>query len=84
MPWGQSSFFFPLFAAKSYSSPAKFNHTQRSWLVIWEAGVIVELPPWVIAAYPSSLFVHFNIDISGSYASVFTKMFIMLIRFRRH
>jgi len=44
---------------------AEFNHTQRSWLVIWEAGVVVELPPWVIAAYPSSLFLHFNIDVNN-------------------
>ncbi|KAA1473963.1 hypothetical protein DENSPDRAFT_780695 [Dentipellis sp. KUC8613] len=44
---------------------SKFNHTQRSWLVIWEAGVIIELPPWVLLIYPSSLFFHFNVDISG-------------------
>lgn len=42
-----------------------FNHGQRSWLVIWEAGVVVELPPWVLCIYPSSLFYHFNIDIHG-------------------
>lgn len=44
---------------------AKFNHQKRSWLVLWEAGVVVELPPWVLVAYPSSLFFHFNIDIQG-------------------
>ncbi|TFK63320.1 hypothetical protein BDN72DRAFT_902511 [Pluteus cervinus] len=42
---------------------ANFNHTQRSWLVIWDAGIIVEMPPWTAAIYPSSLFYHFNIDI---------------------
>jgi hypothetical protein len=42
---------------------AEFNHTQRTWLVIWEAGVVIELPPWVLAVYPSSLLFHFNIDI---------------------
>jgi hypothetical protein len=42
-----------------------FNHKARSWLVVWEAGVIVELPPWVLVLYPSSLFLHFNIDIHG-------------------
>ncbi|KAJ7819234.1 hypothetical protein B0H13DRAFT_1738745 [Mycena leptocephala] len=40
-----------------------FNHTQRTWLVIWEAVVIVELPPWTLAMYPSSLFYHFNVDV---------------------
>jgi hypothetical protein len=44
---------------------AKFNHSQRSWLVLWEAGVIIELPPWVVAIFPSSLFHHFNYDIAG-------------------
>ena len=27
--------------------------------------MIVELPPWVLVLYPSSLFFHFNIDIHG-------------------
>ncbi|KAJ7092762.1 hypothetical protein C8R44DRAFT_891188 [Mycena epipterygia] len=40
-----------------------FNHFQRTWLVVWEAGVAVQLPPWVLALYPSALFYHFNIDI---------------------
>ncbi|KAJ7175500.1 hypothetical protein C8R46DRAFT_872697, partial [Mycena filopes] len=42
---------------------ANFNHTQRTWLVIWEATVVMELPPWTLAAYPSALLYHFNIDI---------------------
>ncbi|KAJ6449727.1 hypothetical protein C8R47DRAFT_939764, partial [Mycena vitilis] len=41
----------------------RFNHFQRTWLVIWEAGVAIQLPPWVLALYPSALFYHFNIDI---------------------
>ncbi|KAF8205241.1 hypothetical protein K438DRAFT_1932129 [Mycena galopus ATCC 62051] len=40
-----------------------FNHTKRTWLVLWEAAVVVELPPWAMAIYPSALFYHFNIDI---------------------
>jgi hypothetical protein len=44
-----------------------FDHTRRSWLVIWELGVVVQLPPWVLAIYPSSLLYHFNIDIHGAY-----------------
>ncbi|KAJ7688131.1 hypothetical protein B0H17DRAFT_1135786 [Mycena rosella] len=39
------------------------NHHQRTWIVIWEAGVAVQLPPWVLAMYPSALFYHFNIDV---------------------
>ncbi|TRM68001.1 hypothetical protein BD626DRAFT_564875 [Schizophyllum amplum] len=40
-----------------------FNHRERCWLVIWEAGVIIELPPGVFLAYPSSLFYHWNVDL---------------------
>ncbi|KAJ7169039.1 hypothetical protein B0H12DRAFT_1246924 [Mycena haematopus] len=40
-----------------------FNHTQYTWLVIWEADVAVELPPWTAALYPSALFYHFNLDV---------------------
>ncbi|KAF8889786.1 hypothetical protein BD779DRAFT_1671567 [Infundibulicybe gibba] len=41
----------------------KFNHSKRTWLVLWEAGIVVQLPPWVVFLYPSSLLTHFNIDI---------------------
>lgn len=44
-----------------------FNSSERCWLVIWEAGVVLEMPPGVFLMYPSSLFVHFNIDICGKY-----------------
>ncbi|KAJ7626710.1 hypothetical protein B0H17DRAFT_1150958 [Mycena rosella] len=47
----------------------KFNHTQRVWLVLWEAGVAIKLPPWVLAAYPSALFYHFNVDVNGMLSS---------------
>ncbi|KAF9039512.1 hypothetical protein BDZ89DRAFT_1060957 [Hymenopellis radicata] len=39
-----------------------FNFREKAWLVIWEAGVCLELPPGVFLLYPSSLFFHFNID----------------------
>ena len=66
MPWGKPSPSFASFYSQlRILHKAKFNHTQRTWLVIWEAGVVVELPPWVIAIYPSSLFYHFNIDVHG-------------------
>lgn len=41
----------------------KFNHAKRSWIVLWEAGMAIQLPPWVMAAYPSSLFSCYNIDV---------------------
>lgn len=40
-----------------------FDHRRKAWLVIWEAGVILEIPAGVFVAYPSSLFYHFNWDI---------------------
>ncbi|RXW21044.1 hypothetical protein EST38_g4821 [Candolleomyces aberdarensis] len=43
---------------------SSFDHKVRSWFVIWEAGVIIELPPWVAFFYPSSIFIHFNCDMS--------------------
>lgn len=42
---------------------SNFDHHKKTWLVLWEAGVAVELPPWVFFAYPSSLLYHFNIDV---------------------
>lgn len=41
-----------------------FNHHEKCWLVIWEAGIAIEIPPGVFVFYPSSLFLHFNIDLS--------------------
>jgi hypothetical protein len=41
------------------------NHQKISWLILWEAGVTIELPPWVMLAYPSSLLHHFNVDFPG-------------------
>ncbi|KAF8173480.1 hypothetical protein BJ912DRAFT_931921 [Pholiota molesta] len=49
-----------------YEIPGKkFNHSKRSWLVLWEAGIAIQLPPWVIVAYPSALIYHFNLDITN-------------------
>ncbi|KAL0567033.1 hypothetical protein V5O48_014961 [Marasmius crinis-equi] len=42
-----------------------FNHREKCWLVIWEAGVALELPMGVFVLYPSSLFLHFNIDVTS-------------------
>ncbi|KAJ3846237.1 hypothetical protein EV368DRAFT_89341 [Lentinula lateritia] len=41
-----------------------FNHHEKCWLVIWEAGIAIEILPGVFVFYPSSLFLHFNIDLS--------------------
>ncbi|KAJ3564788.1 hypothetical protein NP233_g8060 [Leucocoprinus birnbaumii] len=49
-----------------YTIPGtSFDHKHRSWLVLWEAKVVIELPPWVVLLYPSSLLYHFNIDVHG-------------------
>ncbi|KAG6374571.1 hypothetical protein JVT61DRAFT_3924 [Boletus reticuloceps] len=42
-----------------------FRSETRGWLVIWELGIVVELPVGVLLLYLSALFYHFNIDISG-------------------
>ncbi|KAJ7172104.1 hypothetical protein C8R46DRAFT_1258041, partial [Mycena filopes] len=44
-------------------SGANFNHKLRTWLVLWEANIALELPPWTLTSYPSSLFYHFNLDV---------------------
>ncbi|KAJ7939140.1 hypothetical protein B0H13DRAFT_1850877 [Mycena leptocephala] len=48
---------------KQFPVLINFNDTVRTWLVIWEAGVAIQMPPWTMAIYPSSLFYHFNIDV---------------------
>ncbi|KLO07599.1 hypothetical protein SCHPADRAFT_1001543 [Schizopora paradoxa] len=42
----------------------EFNHKERSWLVVWELGVVLELPPGVLVLYPSSLLFHWNMDVA--------------------
>jgi hypothetical protein len=56
---------FPL--RKLTLPPDKFNDTQRTWLVLWEAGVAIQLPPWTPALYPSAILYHFNVDVDGSF-----------------
>ncbi|KAJ3866993.1 hypothetical protein EV359DRAFT_61873 [Lentinula novae-zelandiae] len=57
---------FGLFFNFCLNSPREghFNHHEKCWLVIWEAGIVLELPPGVFLFYPSSLFLHFNLDIT--------------------
>ncbi|KAJ7081474.1 hypothetical protein C8R43DRAFT_853427, partial [Mycena crocata] len=45
------------------SKGLNYNSKRRGWIVLWEAGVYVELPPWTLVGYPSSLFYHFNVDV---------------------
>ncbi|KAJ7628785.1 hypothetical protein FB45DRAFT_44329 [Roridomyces roridus] len=44
---------------------AQFQDEVRTWLVLWEAGVAIQMPPWVLALYPSSLLYHFNVDVNN-------------------
>ncbi|KAI0691741.1 hypothetical protein C8Q76DRAFT_698506 [Earliella scabrosa] len=41
----------------------KFLHKEKAWLVLWEAGLVIELRPGCLLFYPSSLFTHFNVNI---------------------
>jgi hypothetical protein len=49
----------------------KFNHKERCWLVIWEAEIVIELPPGVFLFYPSAIFYHWNADLAGVYCFTF-------------
>ncbi|KAK7049025.1 hypothetical protein R3P38DRAFT_3175279 [Favolaschia claudopus] len=40
-----------------------FNHKYRTWLVLWEMSLYLELAPWTLTTYPSAIFFHYNIDI---------------------
>ncbi|KAM5530099.1 hypothetical protein V8D89_016240 [Ganoderma adspersum] len=40
----------------------QFNSKEKAWLVLWEAGLILELPVGAFIFYPSALFTHFNVD----------------------
>ncbi|KAI0055118.1 hypothetical protein BV25DRAFT_1843180 [Artomyces pyxidatus] len=65
--YGENSFYHlytTVLALKTVTG--KFNHREKAWLVIWEAGIIVEVPPGIFVAYPSSLFYHFNLDPSSA------------------
>jgi hypothetical protein len=66
-------FVYLLPGCRSFNSGSKttncetdeFNDDKKVWLVLWELGVVVQLPPWVYCAYPSSLLYHFNVDVDG-------------------
>lgn len=42
-----------------------FNHRQRAWLVCYEAGVIIELPPGAVLFLPSALVTHWHVEKKG-------------------
>ncbi|TFK60128.1 hypothetical protein BDN72DRAFT_864607 [Pluteus cervinus] len=44
---------------------ADFDYSKKSWLCIWDAGIIIELRPWQVVLYPSSLMYHFNVDVDA-------------------
>lgn len=41
----------------------EFDSKRRAWLVLWELGVIVEMPKGCAIAFPSALILHYNADI---------------------
>ncbi|PBK84292.1 hypothetical protein ARMGADRAFT_1037225 [Armillaria gallica] len=48
------------------SWPGYFKDDEKCWLVLWEEKLLLQLPPSVFLAYPSSLFYHFNLDLNGN------------------
>lgn len=40
------------------------DNKEKIWLVLWEAGVVVEIPTGVAIIYPSALILHFNVVIT--------------------
>jgi hypothetical protein len=58
---------------------AAFLSTHKFWLVLWEAGVGMELPAGVWFIYPSALFTHFNIHLGDIQSeSIYAKPFSLL------
>ena len=50
-------------AESIYKGPK--NKYEKVWLVLWEAGVVIQVPAGVAILYPSALLLHFNVDIPG-------------------
>ncbi|KAJ7650505.1 hypothetical protein FB45DRAFT_715501, partial [Roridomyces roridus] len=40
-----------------------FDDDRKTWLVVWEIALAIQLPAWVLHLYPSALFYHFNVDV---------------------
>ena len=57
----------------------KFDHKEKAWLVLWEAKLIIEIPPGALILYPSSLFLHFNVDISGVFWLMRPKVMLLML-----
>ncbi|THH28035.1 hypothetical protein EUX98_g6147 [Antrodiella citrinella] len=47
-----------------YVGKGPVNNQERIWLVLWEAGIVIQVPIGVLIVYPSALIMHFNIDIA--------------------
>jgi hypothetical protein len=47
-----------------------FNDKEKSWLVIWEAELIIQIPAGVFLLYPSAIFYHCNVDRIGKFSSL--------------
>ncbi|THH20863.1 hypothetical protein EUX98_g8503 [Antrodiella citrinella] len=46
-----------------YVGPAPPGNKEKVWLVLWEAGVVIQVPMGVLLIYPSALILHFNVKI---------------------
>ena len=66
MAYHKNSVFYFIFSSFSHAIVIEsFNSKERAWLVIWELEILLELPVGVLLFFPSALFYHFNIDITG-------------------
>lgn len=45
---------------------APSNADEKIWLVLWEAGIIIQIPAGCVVMFPSALFMHFNINMDGA------------------
>lgn len=44
---------------------APLDPVEKVWLVLWEAGLVIQIPLGVLFVYPSALLLHFNVRIEG-------------------
>ena len=54
---------FSCFCSVFFTVPK--DRCEKVWLVLWEAGIIIQIPIGVLFIYPSALIMHFNVRLEG-------------------
>jgi hypothetical protein len=49
-----------------YGATGCFNSKAKCWLVLWELGLVLELPANTVVFFPSALFHHWNVSATGN------------------